>query len=104
RAIGSRGKIAEYDFINGGQEYNQGWPTLYNAIGRANILLENLKTNDVINESTKLQAIGEASFIRAIVYYALVRGWGSVPMRLLPVTNSDETGQPLESIDNIYAQ
>jgi len=97
-------RFAEYDFINGFTGYNAGWPTLYNAVGRANLLLSNLATNDRISENLKRQAIGEASFVRAIVYYNLVRAWGSVPMRLEPITDSDNTGQPLEPIDNIYAQ
>ncbi|WP_373516928.1 RagB/SusD family nutrient uptake outer membrane protein [Pricia sp.] len=104
RNTGSRDLFAQYDFITGFTGYQAGWPTLYNSIGRANILLANLETNDLISEDVKKQAIGEASFVRAIVYYTLVRSWGSVPMRLVPVSDSDNTGQPLEPVENIYAQ
>ncbi|QCW99540.1 RagB/SusD family nutrient uptake outer membrane protein [Aggregatimonas sangjinii] len=104
RNTGGRGRLAEYDFLGGASGYQAGWPTLYNAVGRANILLQNLETNDIISEDLKNRAIGEASFVRAVVYYTLVRGWGSVPLRLVPVNDSDNTGQPLESVENIYAQ
>ena len=104
RSSGGRGRLAEYDFFGGASGYQAGWPTLYDAVGRANFLLKNMETNDLVSEEQKKQVIGEASFVRAIVYYTLVRGWGSVPMRLEPVANSDDTGQPLEPVDNIYAQ
>ncbi len=96
--------LDNYDFLTGDNTYQNAWPTLYNAIGRANILLASLADNAKVSEAEKNAAIGEASFVRALVYYTLVRAWGSVPMRLVPVTGSDNTGQPLEPVDNIYAQ
>lgn len=98
------GLLANYTFEPPSGTITSPWPTFYQAVGRANILLTNLQTNTIISEATKNAAIGEASFVRAIVYYNLVRAYGSVPMRLVPVTNAQETGQALEPIDNIYAQ
>lgn len=96
--------LDNYDFLTGDDTYQNAWPTLYNAIGRANILLAALADNAKIPEAKKKAAIGEVSFVRALVYYTLVRAWGSVPMRLIPVTGSNNTGQPLEPVDNIYDQ
>lgn len=79
------------------------WPTLYESIGRANSLLSSLE-NSSLDQTLKDQAAGEATFVRALDYYTLVRFYGSVPLRLEPVENSDSTGQPLASIDEIYAQ
>lgn len=96
--------LDNYDFLTGDNTYQNAWPTLYNAIGRANILLTALADNARIPEAKKKEAIGEVSFVRALVYYTLVRAWGSVPMRLVPVTGSNNTGQPLEPVDKIYDQ
>ncbi len=104
RSNGARDITAQYDFFTGNDNFWNAWPTIYEAIGRTNIIIQDLETNDQVTESLKNQAIGEASFIRAICYYTLVRAWGSVPMRLVPVENSDDTGQPLEPVDNIYTQ
>ncbi len=89
----------ELDLINA----NNWWVTLYESVGRANSLLAALEGSD-IDQGLKDRAQGEALFIRSYVYYNLVRMHGEVPLRLEPVTNSDETGQALESVDNIYQQ
>lgn len=104
RSNGTRDITAQYDFFTGNRNFWNMWPTIYEAIGRSNIILQSLENNNQVTESLKNQAIGETSFIRAICYYTLVRAYGSVPMRLVPVENSQETGQPLESVDNLYAQ
>jgi hypothetical protein len=98
---GSRNRTANYDLER--SDAKKYWPTLYESVGRANSLLAALEQSDV-EESIKNLAQGEASFVRALVYFTLVRTFGEVPMRLDPVTNPDDTGQPLETIDNIYAQ
>jgi len=82
---------------------NNWWVTLYQSIGRANSLLAALE-NSNMPANLKNRAKGEALFVRSYVYFTLVRLHGSVPLRLKPVTNSDETGQRLEPIENIYKQ
>jgi len=89
----------EFDLINA----NNWWVTLYQSIGRANSLLAALE-NSNLKENVKNRAKGEALFVRSYVYYTLVRLHGEVPLRLKPVTNSDNTGQRLEPISNIYDQ
>ena len=97
-------RMANYQLEQNVPSTRRWWPTLYEAIGRANSVLYAIANQEGLDPDISAQAGGEASFVRALCYYQLVRFVGEVPMRLEPVTNPDETGQPIESIENIYAQ
>ncbi len=96
--------IANYHFNSVPLLISSGWPTIYESIGRANSLLEKLNDNQNIGEEIKNKAIGEAKFIRAFCYFQLVRIYGEVPLRLEPVTGTDDAGQPLAGKSEIYGQ
>jgi len=83
---------------------SQPWTTLYEAIGRANLLIANLEANTSLSDSTKKRAYGEAYFIRAVCYYFAVRVWGKVPMRLKPIQNSNDVALAKSDIPVIYDQ
>lgn len=80
------------------------WTTFYAAIGRANFLIQSLEGNDILSDEVRNKAIAEASFVRAVCYYQLVRCWGRVPLRLKPVTDADNIGVPLAEVEAIYGQ
>ena len=82
----------------------QPWTTLYEAIGRANLLIAQLDVDKYLTQAQKDRAYGEASFVRAISYFFAVRTWGKVPLRLAPITNSDDTAMPLSEVNDIYTQ
>jgi hypothetical protein len=77
------------------------WATFYQAVSRANILIQQINSG---NFASGNQYIGEARFVRAIVYYQLVRCFGKVPLRLVPVVDAQNTGQPLAEVVDIYNQ
>jgi starch-binding outer membrane protein, SusD/RagB family len=88
--------------------YNFWWGEPYQGIGRCNILLD--KINGV--SDTKLdinnrrnQIIGEASFLRALHYYQLVKLYGGVPLELQ--SNSADpsvTRKPRSTEKEVYDQ
>lgn len=98
--------FAGYRFNGLDQTYlREMWTTFYGAIGRANFLVKALEEGDkTLPENVVNRAKAEAQFVRAICYFNIVRTWGTVPMRLKPVTNADESAQPLSAIQDIYAQ
>jgi len=56
------------------------WDFLYQAIAAANLIIEKLEnTNSAIAESNVNQYIGEARFVRAVMYSKLIFHWGDVP-------------------------
>lgn len=55
------------------------WNTLYLAIRRANVVIENVPIIDM-NPELRARYLGEAKFLRALFYFDLVRAWGGVPI------------------------
>jgi starch-binding outer membrane protein, SusD/RagB family len=54
------------------------WATLYEGIKRANVVLEKVPAINM-DEELKNRYLAEASFLRALYYFDLVRAWGGVP-------------------------
>jgi tetratricopeptide (TPR) repeat protein len=80
----------------------QPWTTLYEAIGRANSLINNLQRNTTLSDAVKNKAFGEAYFVRAYCYYFAVRVWGKVPLRLQPIVNANDVALALSPVNVIY--
>lgn len=80
------------------------WSNSYTAIARANIVINNLEEGD-ISFDKKNRFIAEAKFIRALVYFNMVRLWGDVPLVLKEVKTYDEAFSFLRTpVSDIYSQ
>jgi tetratricopeptide (TPR) repeat protein len=66
---------------------NSFWKITYNAIFRANSVLANIEKPGDYSPGQKDQYIGEAKFMRALLYFDLVRIFGGVPAVTTVVTN-----------------
>ncbi len=78
------------------------WPNMYQAINSANVVIDQLENGDLglENEATSL---GQAHFVRGMVYFDLARLFGGVPLRLKPTT-LDELHLPRAERQAVYAQ
>ncbi|MEQ9423499.1 MAG: RagB/SusD family nutrient uptake outer membrane protein [Cyclobacteriaceae bacterium] len=76
------------------------WSTTYKAINNANFAIGGI-TNSPIDETLRTRLIGEASFLRGILYFDLVRMFGEIPLVL---EDNDELRPPKNSIDEVYTQ
>lgn len=56
------------------------WVSLYGAISRCNIITSNIDKVTFASEATKVNYLAETKFIRALMYFHLVRKWGPVPV------------------------
>lgn len=65
------------------------WSDHYDAINRANLVIDNVPTVDDLSASEKDDLIGQAKFIRALLYFDLVR-WFARPYN--PGGNNDHPG------------
>ena len=74
----------------------EAWTQMYQAVNGANNVIAALPgINDpLLPVAEKSQLLGEAYFLRALVYFDLGRGWGGVPLALTP-TRSKANGQGL---------
>jgi hypothetical protein len=96
---------SNYNYITSNQNaIAQSWTTLFEAVGRANLLVANLDANTTLTADLKNRAYGEAYFVRALSYYFAVRVWGRVPMRLKPIVSSNDVGMALSDVAVIYDQ
>ncbi len=82
------------------------WLALYQIISRANLVLEGIEKVNFSNPSIKSQYQAEAKFIRALIYFHLVRKWGDVPLITKTLSSSDEVkaNTARQKKEEVYAQ
>lgn len=78
------------------------WLGFYRLIDRANIILGKAPLVENMNENTRRRILGEAHFLRAYAYFALVRYWGPVPIRTEQFTGASELAIPRAPKDQVY--
>lgn len=80
------------------------WNGSYQVISRSNLILDKMK-KVTLTDDLKNRFEGESKFLRALMYFNLVRIFGSVPMVLTDIQTTQEAfsiGQ--ETVENIYKQ
>ncbi|MEL7003119.1 MAG: RagB/SusD family nutrient uptake outer membrane protein [Bacteroidota bacterium] len=79
------------------------YESMYNVIFRANLILDNL---GVASDERRGEFEGEAKFVRAYVYFQLVRLFGAVPMPLRVISPDDDAGIAFTRVatDVVYDQ
>ncbi|MBV2246629.1 MAG: RagB/SusD family nutrient uptake outer membrane protein [Lentimicrobium sp.] len=94
-------QIDEYRIDATNSNVNRDWGYLYRTIGRANVIINNVeKVQDAaLSAQRKLEIKGEASFVRAVMYFQAVQLWGDVPLQLKEVTTVSAA-----NLDSIYPQ
>lgn len=82
------------------------WTALFQSITRANIVLSNIDNVTFSSDDVKSGYEAEAKFIRAFIYFHLVRKWGDVPLVTRQLRTTDEiTAQTFRSSQSeVYAQ
>lgn len=81
------------------------WEDSYKGIQRANIVLNRIQDIDYADPNTKKSRQGEMLFIRALLYFNLVRTFGDVPLVVEEVQNpQDIFGQARTPANEVYAQ
>lgn len=80
---------------------NSPWDQFYQTIGVANDILKYLPTGKV-SDTLKKQVLGEAYFMRGMMYFNLVRMFGGVPLRIQPASSGD-IHLPRAHKDSVYA-
>ncbi|MEN0055124.1 MAG: RagB/SusD family nutrient uptake outer membrane protein, partial [Mucilaginibacter sp.] len=66
------------------------WSAMYSVISNCNIVLSNIDKVNFAKPETKQQYKAEAEFIRALIYFHMVREWGDVPLVTKQFTDLDE--------------
>ncbi|WP_027385761.1 RagB/SusD family nutrient uptake outer membrane protein [Chryseobacterium gregarium] len=80
------------------------WKDNYIGIQQANIILARINKIPDMTDALKSARIGEMKFLRALMYFNLVRIFGDVPLVLKETTNvNDYFGQPRTPVAEVYA-
>lgn len=57
------------------------WDLLYLGVRNANLVIKNAPEGKAISQADIDRYVGEARFLRGLIYFVLVRNWGGVPLR-----------------------
>jgi len=80
------------------------WKDNYIGIQQANIILNRIDAIQDMAQATKNNRIGEMKFLRALMYFNLVRVFGDVPLVTKETTNvNDYFGQGRTPVSDVYA-
>lgn len=80
------------------------WTGSYQTISRTNLVLDNIE-GVKMDENLKKRYVGEAKFIRSLVYFNLIRIFGDVPLVLKDMKTPEETfNYGRESTTKVYEQ
>lgn len=93
-------EFKELDATNENRVYNM-WSLFYKGISNANFLIKNAPNAEQVSQQEILKYIGEAKFMRGLIYFIIVRNWGGVPLRT--EENMEEMDVPRSSIEDVYS-
>ncbi|MXV14097.1 RagB/SusD family nutrient uptake outer membrane protein [Pedobacter sp. HMF7056] len=82
------------------------WVSLYGTISRANVVLSNIDNVTFADANLKKQYSAEAKFLRALMYFHLVRKWGDVPLVTTQLKTADDVAASTFRVKQaeVYAQ
>jgi hypothetical protein len=108
-------QIDEYMLISTNSNVSRDWAYLYQTIGKANLVINNvdITPDPSLSDQRRREIKGEAMFVRAFIYSQAVQLWGDVPLQLKEVTSisAAELGEiypqlypERKSMAEVYAQ
>lgn len=102
---GRFGQLDDFSTNAGNDLVGDIWRESYEGIQRANVVLNRIDPIEYEDPALKATRIAEVKFIRALLYYNLVRLYGDVPLVLEETENpSDFFGQGRTPATEVYAQ
>jgi starch-binding outer membrane protein, SusD/RagB family len=84
---GIYGQLDQFSLIPANSIISAAWQDSYKAIQKANVVLNRIGTVTYTDSTVKVNRIGEMKFIRALLYFNLVRLYGDVPLVLKETTD-----------------
>lgn len=79
------------------------YTALYKTIANANVAIDKIPAISM-DAAKKKRLIAEAKYLRALLYFNLVRLFGDVPLVLQPVTSLDGVNEPRAAAAKVYEQ
>lgn len=82
------------------------WSSMYDAIARCNVLLSHVDQVSFTDETLRERYKAEAKFVRALLYFDMVRKFGDIPLAVVEITTQQQ-GEELafrQKENVVYAQ
>ncbi len=83
-------QFTAFSLVPGNSYLFSHWTALYTPVSRANLILSLINDVSFADEGTKTQYIAELKFIRAYMYFNLVREFGDVPLVTDRLTSTEQ--------------
>ncbi len=83
-------QFTAFSLVPGNSYLQSHWTALYTPISRANLILSLIDKISFAADATKTQYIAELKFIRAYMYFNLVREFGDVPLVTDRLTSAEQ--------------
>ncbi|MBC9797750.1 RagB/SusD family nutrient uptake outer membrane protein [Sinomicrobium weinanense] len=109
--------LANYQIQENNGWIGQVWTAFYDGINRANLVIDRVtvlrdKQAEITDPSSKETAdlnaynniLGDAYFLRAFMYFQLVKNWGDVPLRLSSEISFNELQSRRAPKEEVYQQ
>ena len=80
-------RIDQFNELNDNGQINDTWSASYEGIARANKILDQLEGAD-ISQDVADRVLGEALFLRSLLYYNLAVTFGNIPLQMESVTST----------------
>ena len=71
------------------EQIDAAWSASYRVIANCNVILDRIDNVEEIDESLKNRILGEAIFLRSLMYYHLAVAFGNIPLQLTPFVPGD---------------
>ncbi|AMJ67501.1 RagB/SusD family nutrient uptake outer membrane protein [Hymenobacter sp. PAMC 26628] len=101
----NRGPFDKQTWLPSTPPLSTAWNDAYRTISFANVIIARIDPIPFALPATKTQYTGEAKFLRALMYFNLVRYFGDVPLVLTEITSeSDAYTYSRSPVATVYAQ
>jgi starch-binding outer membrane protein, SusD/RagB family len=98
-------QLDDFSVISSNDLIATNWKASYVAIQRANVILNRIDGISYKLDSVKATRKGEAKFVRALMYFNLVRTYGDVPLVITETTDPNKSfGQARTPVAQVYTQ
>ena len=105
-ANNSAERISNFNIPTNDLDTENAWQDSYNAIFICNDVLNRLENTSVEFSSSEIKErlTAEATFVRALIYFNMVRVWGDIPLPLTPLTPEEGYEYLREGSEVVYEQ
>lgn len=102
--ITDREKISDFMDASTDSYTGYAWQYYYQVISRSNIVISRLKTATGLSDAAVKSDDGQCKFLRALMYFKLVRLFGGVPLFVKEVRTPEDAFLPRSPVDEVYKQ